>query len=939
MKPKMLITAALAFLSMSYIDAKEYTWANRLGDGDWSKPGNFIIGDDLENGEAATVCPGGEDTVWIPAGVTVMLEYDSNDISKKASCDAFSSIMHIRPSAKDSVIEITVPEGEIYNVEAAITCGKNEENYDVGHIVKKGLGELYLNSLGKIDAKEYYDYYCAITVDEGILRLYSGDTMLSEHYNVGKVTVNENGTLFTTYSGSSSGTVFSHLYGNGTLTNDFLQANNRMMVAVAGEFGGRLTGSIYFYSQGRMRLTGTESISTAPNFAVYQNYDRGITADKYGSAGIMKFGLKAVDGVPSPSSIGYADTIYSRDHGSALLYLGQGETTDKDLVVWPQATKEPTYIDGGEHGGLHWTGSWRDRIDYATSYQPYMKRIILQGSNAQECVMSGTIKSHKKGSTNYTFSITKKGPGVWRMKHNDDSDMLGVWRILEGTLRFDTIAETNVNSSLGKATMLYKDLSGVLAMDSNKVDYAFWIGRDVAGQRANLEYVGATNCISTTRRFAMNGVGGILNNGVGRIWLEGFYATNTASTLVLGGSNALENVAGCVCDGGNAVLSVTKEDSGTWRIGSKSAFSGALTVKKGRLVIGNEAQYNYYRWIIKGTFWDTAERNGSNSQKFGMTSFGLFDADGNDRVYGITDEGEFTEEKYYSGLKYNYGNFPSADFGLLGIGEGRVRITHYDGSVFRYSRTNASTIPGLFMHRVMDVNNDTAPYVWCRDPQLPPWPTSTDTWVVFTMRPVKGTPITSWDYVNSHCGGSKDKAYYQYIKTCELQASVNGRKWDSLSNLDYDGYEVEYRPKAGTWRSDNTTIYDPNYKTHIGMPIPAGPTDSVTFNASSVSVASGAELVARSPNALVISRLVVDGREGGGKIEGFTFAESGEIEVMNPPVSNRYDIPMEIENAVGLNGTVNWTVSVDGVVKPLLKTKVTSSGVCIWTTGTQIVIR
>ena len=51
------------------------------------------------------------------------------------------------------------------------------------------------------------------------------------------------------------------------------------------------------------------------------------------------------------------------------------------------------------------------------------------------------------------------------MKHNDDSDMLGVWRILEGTLRFDTIAETNVNSSLGKATMLYKDLSGVLAQD------------------------------------------------------------------------------------------------------------------------------------------------------------------------------------------------------------------------------------------------------------------------------------------------------------------------------------------------------------------------------------------------------------------------------------------------------------------------------------------
>ena len=76
--------------------AGEYCWTNARGDGDWTKPGNFVVGSST-SGEVATVAPGTDDEVYV-RGTTVTLEYDTNDDAKKASCEAFAAVKQIHPT-------------------------------------------------------------------------------------------------------------------------------------------------------------------------------------------------------------------------------------------------------------------------------------------------------------------------------------------------------------------------------------------------------------------------------------------------------------------------------------------------------------------------------------------------------------------------------------------------------------------------------------------------------------------------------------------------------------------------------------------------------------------------------------------------------------------------------------------------------------------------
>ena len=907
-----------------------YTWTNARNDGDWANPANFIEGAvQTPTGaeDPATVCPGVDDQVYIPVNTTVVLEYDTSDPVKKASCEAFAAVKSIRPYA-DAVIDITVPGDTTFPLACSLSRGVSESNYNMGHLVKRGAGELVLNAAGTINAnsskyQEYYDYFCEMTVDAGVVRL--RPEAVEAHIHLGKVTINENGTLFTANtsgSASDSYTMFKYLYGSGTITNDYT-SSCRMRVDSYGDFSGRITGRISYYSGGRLRLTGTES--TFPTITIYQNYGHGVGSDGYGSIEVAKFGTKAVDGVKVPSSIGYDETILVRDNAAAILYLGNGETTDKDLRYWSQTTTDPVYLDGGAYGGLHWTGLWGHRDTTSTSYQFVMLRLILQGSNTQECVMSGPIEERTKNGTNYTFCITKQGTGTWRMVHNDDSRMHGVWRVINGTLRYDTIAAAGKNSALGSSTMLYKNLGGVLALDENKVDYAFWLGGGTSGNRANLEYVGATNCVSTTRRFAVNGTGGILNNGGGFLRLSDFYATNTASTLVLGGTNKLDNVADGIADGVNAQMSVTKEGLGTWRLGTNCTFTGALDVKGGRLEIGNPEKYTYYRWSIKENFYtNLTSRTGASQQTFRLYSFGLYDEDGtdcvqdlsNDGYYGANSDGRYKTTACVKNALYDTFGAPANS----GVRAGSFRMGTTSAIVYNSSRG----FTNLFQH-VGDYLAD-----WNRSKQYLIRATNEESWVVFIMRPnANSKPITSWDYVNAWQSDYPN----QLIRLSTLEASVDGKSWDEIAKVERMG-----KPSSsGRWQS-NDEQYSVPFATHFGMPIPPGPTNAVVFAASSVSVAAGAELIARTPEKPVIHALTVDGLAGGGTIDGFAFASDLTLTIDNAASAAGLTIPMSFQNVEGLDAS-GWTVSVGDKVRASLHVSASSSGLTITPTGMQFLIR
>ena len=892
--------------------ADTFCWTNARGDGDWSKPGNFAVGETAA-GAAATVLPGAADTVHVPDGVTVTLDYDPTDTAKTASCAAFAAVKRIVPG-DGSTIDITVADGGTLSLSCAVAHGTAAADATRGELVKRGAGELDLTACGTVASSgEYYDYFCAVTVEAGVVKL--PQTPFAKTYHLGKTTVGADGTLFTARSGSSNPTEFRELYGSGTITNDHT-GDCRMAVTSVGDFSGRIGGRIVYYSGGLMTLGGTGS-TFAPNndaVTVYKNYGRGVANEGYGALHVAKFGQK---GAGNSSSIGCASELRSRDYGGAFRYIGTGETTDKDLVVW-QTGDYATYLDGGPHGGLVWTGAW-------DHHNAAMRRLVLQGSNAQECVMSGPIRSLAQNGTNYTFCITKTGTGTWRMAHNDASRMQGVWRIVNGTLRYDTLAEAGVNSALGSSTRLYGNVGNSLALDENRVDYAFWLGGGTSGARADLDYVGATNCVSTTRRFAVNGTGGVLNNGGGFLRLSGFVATNAASTLVLGGTNAQDNVADAISDGGNATMSVVTEGRGTWRLGTNCTFTGALDVNEGTLAVGNP-RWSYYRWVIKATY--TTQSDSGKYRYVGLKSFGLFDADGNDRVYGLSHVGDWAYEShgYYQSLPDSSGGIFGSAAGRLLLDEGHFRITRYDGTA-KSMYANASTVTNLFLH------TDYAPAFWSRDPQTPPtYDNANGSWIVFTLRPVPGAPITSWDYVNTYT----DTYTYNMISNCTLEASVDGRDWTQLAEVVNDT-----RPAKGKWQSDNATAYEAGFTTHTtGMPIAPGPSDAVSFAASSVSVAAGAELVAHAPAPPVVRRLVVDGTAGGGTLDGFAFAANMTLVIENASEkAGPLKVPMTLRNVAGLDNISGWTLRINGVAKPLDRLAVSSTGFTVRNPGGVIIIR
>ena len=137
-----------------------YTWTNARGDGDWTQPGNFIEGAvQTPTGEetVAIVCPGADDEVFLPVNAAVTLEYDTSDPVKKASCEAFAAVKAIRPYA-GAVIDITVPGNTTFPLACSLARGTAESNYNMGHLVKRGAGELVLNAAGTIfSGSDYHD--------------------------------------------------------------------------------------------------------------------------------------------------------------------------------------------------------------------------------------------------------------------------------------------------------------------------------------------------------------------------------------------------------------------------------------------------------------------------------------------------------------------------------------------------------------------------------------------------------------------------------------------------------------------------------------------------------------------------------------------------------------------------------------------------------------
>ena len=349
---------------------------------------------------------------------------------------------------------------------------------------------------------------------------------------------------------------------------------------------------------------------------------------------------------------------------------------------------------------------------------------------------------------------------------------------------------------------------------------------------------------------------------------------------------------------GDAALSVVKEGAGTWQFGTNLQFSGALTVNAGKVVVGQN--WNYYRWVITDTYRGAEGDSNSKYRVVGIRSFGLFDAAGTDRVYGLSVSSEIVQrfDGYLGTDAYRYVT-DSDGLKRLDMTEGTFLITKYDGSLKTYTGIDACT--NFFMH-----SSAAAETFWSRLPQYHPMTTDVSTWTVITMRPQAGNLITSWDYVNDYYSTYN----YQMISNCTLEASVTGAEWTEIGRV----ANGATKPTRNTWQGSKET-YEPGFETHTGgLPISLRyPAEPISFNASSISVAAGATLEAHAGTAPVISDLVVDVSKGLGTIDGFAFAMTGTLRLVNAAGRRTITLPADLSKSAGVANLAAWTLLIDGI--------------------------
>ncbi len=859
-----ILCGVVSLLSHSAI-AADYRWTDAVGDGDWANVQNYSVG-----GTIPSTLPGASDTVTIPDNATVRLEYDATDESKKRSCEVFGGVGRIIPEGVNVVIDVTVSVSSQLELSCAIVGSFSEPQ---GLLIKRGEGELDLMSVGKaMQSSSNYDYYTNVEVIDGILKFPQAVSMDDAFY--GTVTVRNPGILFTgKVCQNLESNRIKHLYGDGTITNDHTALCE--MRVNGGEFSGTISGMNYLSCQGALNLLGVDGTSCADSVAIRRNYGYGADG-AHGCLGILKFGLKGsvIDGALSntPSSIGYADTICTRDYGGAILYLGNGETTDKDFRIWNPMADYPCTIDAGANGGLVWNGVWGLRNSNYSTANHSLARLVITGSNRTECVMNGIIETRSLSGTNYNMCITKSGIGKWRINNNTNGNMTGVWQIKDGTLTFDSIAETNINSALGKSTLLYRDFAGKPS-DDMKVDYAIVLGGNET--RGNLEYVGSTNCISATRKFVVDGMGAILNNGTGLLRLSDFSVLPTRngdSTLVLGGSNTMENAVNNVCDGEGGRLSLRKEDEGTWRVGGESTFSGKVAVDAGRLVL-SRPHFTWFRWEIVSRH-DNAD-GGSSAKTVSLTELALYDRDGNRLNVNMVDRC----------TKVQNGNefwcVPTVEtLGFFG-GEAIRNLEPNEASILE-SEGYRSYWGGNYYNPLSNLFDEGDSHIFGQFIGKS-----------IIMRLSDGSlEAKYWDWCHYAQNGRS-------VKEMRLYGSVDGRDWTPIGSRVSDWSEVDgndgkaYPTKLNMWEYKRVALGAELSDVQPGLEISIVPEGASTAfcGISSVSVAKDAELFAEG-GIISVPKISVDSN-GMGTLTGFALAEGGTIDIADD--TGRGDFSIDVD--------------------------------------------
>ena len=823
----------------------------KAGSPDWSLPSSY--------NEGRT--PSAGDTVTIPNNVSVTVS-DTN----LASYETFANLSLVKMGGKTASLEINVAEGAVRTNGCQISNGSTTLTF-TGKVIKTGAGETVFTNW----------WNNSLVVD---IHVKGGTFVPPQNYNkngqslhIGHVEVDEGATFVLankspeyTSSGECGATYVQSLSGGGNI---MLRGTSSMVCYVEG--GANTTFSGWIGPNVRLRPRDGSVL----NLTGLKNEFQAETGGNGTLAG-------STFGMANSSSSSLGTGTFDFIGCGTFRYTGDGaETTDRTMQL--RTTENGVdWIDAGTNGELTLTG----KVQMQNSYKN-MQRFGLSGDNEKPSVFAGSFVNSTQNATNYTYHISKDGTGTWLMKSNASSQWSGALSVLNGTLQFDSLADTGVQCALGAATQLYDDYYGLID-PAHKVDWAWKLG--AAETRGTLAYVGATGGWSTNRAAVVDvGGGKIANESSAELGVfGGIRPASTAATLTIGGSSTGYSVIGDVQ--GN--LSLAKEDSGTWILDSGNTFSGKLEVKEGTLYVRDTTKYSWYKFVFK-------ERQSGKSESetlYECEELGFYDQD-NVRV-----NGGLRPYTNYSAVAEN--RLPPGFCGFQNPGSGpgydeRKEVFYPVEAMFDDGTPLLAVNATSTYLRRYDVSKETYAVVDPNDP---------DTWSTINMHfPFGSKVVASFDL----CQISRGANYQRNVKGFSIEGSVDGRRWDVLTNVTLTVSTSQLN--SPTWAFANSVYSAGSAGTHTGGALISGrPASSVKAlsNVSVVSVAKGARLIGENAD-VEIRGLEVDGR-GAGTIENCTFAQSGSIVVKNSKDATCDMLELEFVNCGSPERIANWTAVVDG---------------------------
>lgn len=823
--------------------------------------------------------PGSEDTAMFTCAVTVRVT--------KASCADVNTIRQV--SAK-----------WMYDFRLELDSTGGDFDFDCmlgGSVwaVKKGAGTVQLTSNRKAAQAYgcYTDFGCnRLIVQEGTLQL----PKVATGYCLPVIEIAAGATFA---HAAEANAIIGGLVGAGTFANTSGAART-IQIGSAGsttscEFAGKVE-NFYLAVYINQRFTGMENVALGGTYVDYGSAE----AKTYGILGFAKLGN--TDGTASSVGVG---TYVDARRGGRLLYLGNGETSNKEIFYRTDSGLSPI-LDGGTDGGLVLTGNVHPYADVVANNK--MGELVLDGANTNACVIAGYYNTKRTATdgTEVTIYTTKKGSGVWRFADAPSRTGTGGYGVLEGTLQFESIAETNVNCSLGRATRLAEGYYG--DWDATKaVSYAYRLG-DAASTNAVFEYVGSVANACSTRPIAMGGEAHLCANGVAGAPLDFAGVSVLTSgpetkTLILDGTNTDANVLGNVSDAGGR-LTLVKDGSGTWTLDRQQTFCGDLIVKGGTLKVKKVSNFTWFKLTIKAL-------NRTDKNRFFIAEFGLYSADGVRRNSNLT----FLPGTITDGGVYTSGHKPT----LLQ----ENMFTYGDTSAQKYSyRIDAEY--GLAALFDGALNN---PWFARNNGTIPDGQGNNEYSIV--MRLADDVPeITAFDFAQ----GNVDET----AQTIAIYGAMDGsgENWTEF----WSGTFETYRP--GVWQSDGKAISTAGPREGIALTHPAVPASvaPVLENVASYSVTPGATLRFIGTEPPVIANLVIDGSTGAGTINGFRLGRDVTVDVMNAPKHGAVSRPVGFTGLSGFGDVTNWTYTINGAAPRNRTVKLTPDSLEIIPGGLSVIL-